>query len=111
MSGDEDHCDTFRPQDLTYLREATHRRMPGYRPAARENGRIAWMVLEPDAPGPLPRFTICRIDPCIMVQIEEADERRFVSVASLDDAIVIAERAVAETSARRNVHATPQLLQ
>ena len=90
--------DTFRPAELIFLEEAVHRRMPGYRPEARDNGHIAWMVLEPDSFAALPRFTICRIDPCIMVQIEEAEARRFICVASLDDALVIAEGAVCEAA-------------
>ena len=69
------------------------------------------MVLEPDALAALPRFTICRIDPCIMVQIEAAGQRQFVSVASLDDALVIAERAVFEAHARCNMHHAPEMVQ
>ena len=107
----ENAGDTFKPAEMSFLRDATAQRLPGYRSLARDSGHIAWMVLEPETFGALPRFTICGMDPCMVVQIEEAEARRFISVASLDDALVIAQRAVCETNARRNVHFAPAMAQ
>ena len=109
----ESAADTLDGTEQAFLQAATLRHLPGYGAQAHVNEDfIAWTVLAPDVPT-MPRFTICRIDPSLIVMVEDATSwRRFSSAASLDDAVAFVRRTVSEAAgALRNVHAAPALAQ
>lgn len=89
-----------REQDFI-LRRAEHD-LPAHDLALYSNDDgVTWAVLTPPAIKPeLLRFTICRIEPCVVVMVEdEEDRRRFLGLGSIEEALdfVLA-------TARRAVH-------
>ena len=75
---------------------------------------VTWVVLEPPlARNDLLRFTICRITPCIMVMVEDADARRqFCSSGDVEGAMAFVRNMADRTIlAAANAHPAHQVLQ
>lgn len=111
----EGGSDSLRPGEQAYLSEIAGQGLPAYDFMLRTNDdAMTWAVLEPARRSALtPRFIICRIDPCVMVMVEDqTGERRFCSMSSVEDAMsFIAESAGRALLAANNVHAAPEVAQ
>lgn len=111
----EDKSDTLQGSDQSFLRDASASRLPAYDFSLHSNtDDITWAVLEPQKQGiEMPRFTICRIDPCVMVMVEnQTDQRRFCSTLSVEEAMAFAcHTAEAAVAAFMNVHRFPEMTQ
>ena len=86
--------DTLGGTERALIAEAAEADLPDHRVAfeANEDG-IIWAVLTPSAPDLL-RVTICRIDPCVVVLIEDADQRRQIrGLADMVEALAFVRRA------------------
>lgn len=82
--------DTLDALEQAFLTRIAEAEFPTHRFALRSNDDgITWALLTPEAiVGTLPTVTICRIDPCIMVMLEDRYARRqFRSLASVEEAI------------------------
>ncbi len=110
-----EELDTMAKQECAALREwaadefATH----DFEVRANAEG-ISWVVLKPPlARTDLLRFTICRIAPCIMVMVEDADARRqFCSSEDVEGAMAFVRNVVDETVfAAMNAHPAHRVLQ
>jgi hypothetical protein len=94
--------DTLERHEQVYIGTIAARDFPAHDFDLRRNADgITWAVLNPRGSAPtLLRFTICRIDPVIMVMIEDAHARRqFRSVATIEDAAAFLRDVDAETTA------------
>ena len=110
----EGSSDTLDAAEQVFIRTLVAKRLPGYGSDVRNNDdSLTWIVLKPAHMRGLPRFTICRIDPCIMVMVEDGGkQRRFASMANVEEAIDFACGTVhASALALRNVHAAPEMAQ
>ena len=107
--------DSMAQHECAALREWAMEEFPSHGFDVRTNADgIAWVVLEPPpARTDLLRFTICRIAPCIMVMVEDADARRqFCSSGDLEGAMAFAYNAVDRTVlAAANAHPAHRVLQ
>ena len=108
-----DLSDTLHRFELDDLREAGRRCLPGYVFSVHANDAISWVVLSPPDPRRLPRFTICRIAPCIMVMVEaDGEPRRFASTPDVEGAIGFAGHVVEQTVlALHNIHEPAEMMQ
>lgn len=110
----ESSRDTLHPSEQLFFTEAATRDLPTYEASIHRNDEIAWVVIEPRrAYGDMPRFTICRIAPCIMVMVEDRQaQRRFSSMPSVEEAMAFACRTAQEALlARHNGHPAPAMTQ
>lgn len=110
----ENGSDTLREDEQAVLRDAVSEHLPSYGFSLRSNeDSITWAVLEPPPSGlPMPKFTVCRIDPCIMVTVEDRAQRRFSSASTMEDAVAFTcETALSAVLANHNVHPSPELAQ
>lgn len=111
----ENGSDTLQDEEQAKLRQAAQSHLPTYEFTLHSNDdAITWAVLEPPPSGlRMPKFTVCRIDPCIMVMVEgHGIDRRFSSMANVEDAITFASHAAhSAVLALHNVHAAPELAQ
>jgi hypothetical protein len=110
----ENGSDTLRDGEQVLLRTATSQRLPRYDCTLRTNDdAITWAVLSPAAGDALPRFTICRIAPAIMVLVEgEGQARRFASAPTVEDALAFAEQVVqAALFTGKTIHSAPEMVQ
>lgn len=80
--------DTLREDETALIADIAGRACPAHDFALRStDDGIAWAVLAPRDPDQL-RFTICRIDPCLIVLIEDAYERRQVrALGTMEDVV------------------------
>ena len=86
--------DTLHPAEQTFLQEAARMHLPAYGAEVCTNHDIAWVVLEDASSREMPRFTICRIDPSVMVMVQNcAQGRRFESMTSVEDAFTFVFRS------------------
>jgi hypothetical protein len=86
----EDHFDSLTDSEQLCLRQTAANEWPSYQFRVEINREgLRWVVLEPlRMTTANPRFTICRVHPCIMVLIEDEDARRqFCSASNVADAI------------------------
>lgn len=114
MCWGEGGSDTLDVKDQIALKEAVSRHLPSYACDLLSNDdAMTWAVLRSTGSGPtMPRFTICRIDPCFMVMVEDQAERRFSSVATIEDAIAFTCQATVQAVlAIHNVHLPSGLMQ
>ena len=110
----ESGSDTLQAAEVNMLKEAAGRSLPSYDCSLHSNDdAITWAVLSSKRVGPqMPRFTICRIDPCIMVMVEDRAERRFSSAPCIEAAIEFAcQTALSAVLAINNVHHLPEMAQ
>ena len=83
-------ADTLHPGEQIFLREIAEKEFHAYDFAVRSNDEgQSWVVLAPRSIRlDLQRFTICRIDPCVMVMSEDHEARRqFCSATCVEDAV------------------------
>ncbi|WP_158810304.1 hypothetical protein [Beijerinckia sp. L45] len=88
--------DTLDLTEQSYLRAIAVSEFPTHAFTLRTNeDGITWVVLEPGAGrADLMRVTICRLDPCVMVMIEDHEARRqFCSTVSVADAVEFVRNA------------------
>lgn len=104
----ESCSDTLHNEEQTALKAAAAKCLPAYACSFHSNADpITWAVLEPPTtPMHMPKFTICRIDPCIMVMVEDhAHRRRFSSASTVEDALIFAWATAQEAIlAIHNIH-------
>lgn len=104
--------DSLAEAEQMFLKEATALRLGAYAfQACRNDDALQWAVLEPrKAEWKLPRFTICRIDPAILVRVSDADGgERFCSTQNVEEAMIFAiQTATSAAVAMLNVHEGPQ---
>ena len=82
--------DTLHGADRAVIANVAPRDFPAHDVAFECNtDGMTWAVLTPRGRhATLPRVTICRIEPCVMVLIEDAQARRQIrSLANVDDAL------------------------
>jgi hypothetical protein len=103
--GEGGAADTLRDGDTTLIMNSAGRDLPAHAFSLRRNGDgVTWVVLDPHDPTHL-RFTICRVDPCVMVMIEDPFARRqFRSVATVEDAMSFVRHAIEQVSAGNDLH-------
>lgn len=108
MDGDRLSGDTLHGDEQVFLR----RHAPDAAPTHRfllETSRdgVVWAVLEPDpAIAGLPKFTIGRVAPSVIVMVEDAEARRqFCSTPSVEEAMRFVQAVTHEAFAARNLHA------
>ncbi len=111
----ENGSDTLHDHEQAMLREVAAQQLPFYQCTLHSNDdAMTWAVLDPPRSGlRMPKFTVCRIDPCIMVMVEgHGIKRHFSSMANVVDAIAFATQAAqSAVHAMPNVHAAPELAQ
>lgn len=83
--------DTLDRAEQIFLAEVADTQFPGHRFALRNNDDgITWALLTPredEARAPF-RVTICRVDPCIMVMLEDgAARRQFRALSNVAEAV------------------------
>ena len=109
----ETGSDTLAVSEQTYLEEAARRCLPAYEFSLHANvDAMIWAVLSPSTEAlRMPRFTICRINPCVIVMFEShRTQRSFASLANVEDAMVFACQAAQRTLlAFNNVHSEPAM--
>ena len=106
--------DTLREAEVSFLKDAAGRHLPSYVCSLHSNDdAMTWVVLTSEQTGPtMPRFTICRIDPCLLVMTEDRAARRFASASSIEDAMEIAcHAALGAVLAINNFHDLPATTQ
>src|SRR3978361_1792081 len=88
--------DTLDAGERAYLRDIAATTFPAhdFSVCANRDG-INWVVLEPrEVRADLMRVTICRIDPSVIVMLEDQDSRRQIcSTASVADAVAFVRDA------------------
>ncbi len=85
--------DSLCPEDRASLTEAVRLSMPAYRLSWHANAEaMVWAVLDRQGGAPTqPRFTICRLDCCLVMMIEAGTAaRQFCSAASMADVVTVA---------------------
>ena len=87
----ETTSDTLDQAEQTFLAEIADSQFPGHRFALRNNDDgITWVLLTPrenETSAPF-RVTICRVDPCIMVMLEDrAARRQFRALSNVAEAV------------------------
>lgn len=106
--------DSLKFGELNYLREAA-KDFPSYDFDLRTNDDdLTWAVFSPqESSARTPRFTFCRIDPCVMVMVEDqTTHRRFCSAPTVEDAVRFAlDTAKRAVLAFDNVHDAPEMAQ
>ena len=107
--------DTLSAAEQTVLRDVAAAEFPTHAFAVRANADgIAWVVLEPRTiRADLMRITICRIDPCVMVMIEDSAARRQIcSTADVAGAVAFVRNASDQALlAVMNAHPASPVLQ
>ena len=109
--------DSLGSEDRASLTEAVRQTLPSYRLSWHANSdAMVWAVLDrQDADLSQPRFTICRLDRCLVMMIElGAGARQFCSAATMGDALAVAAGIAREVMApceRRVAHEAPIVLQ
>ncbi len=101
--------DTLKSQEQGFLRAAAAAQFPNHSFSIRHGeGGLAWAVLAPQLPQRTALcFTICRIDPCLMVMAEDREARRqFCSAANVEDAMAFVQMA-SEQAILSSTHAHP----
>ena len=109
----EGQSDSFRAAEVPLLSKAASTKLPDYDLRWHRNeDAMTWAVLTPPSSS-LPRFTICRIDPCIVVMVEDAtDRRRFSSASDIEGAVAfIRQTAEQARLAVHNIHDYPDMAQ
>ncbi len=95
----ESGADTLHGAEQRFLRAVSATEFPAHAFAIHGNddGQV-WVVLEPSSARPdLPRFTICRIDPCVLVMVEDHGARRqFCSTSNVEDAVAFVRHATGQ---------------
>ena len=111
----ESSGDTLDIAERDFLRAAAATAFPDHSFSVLNNeDGIHWVVLEPAVLGPATlRVTICRIDPCVMVMMEdEASRRQICSASTVEDAFGFARLASDQALlAAMNAHPAPATLQ
>jgi hypothetical protein len=107
--------DTLHASEASFLQHAAASEFPAYACAVHSNGSgMSWVVLDPSFASPaLLKFTICRIDPCVMVMVEDRDARReFCSTSSVEDAVAFMRHSMDQAMlAVVNTHPASPVLQ
>jgi hypothetical protein len=82
--------DTLDATEQAYLTRIAKAEFPRHRFALRRNDDgITWVLLTPwGVDAALPKVTICRVDPCILVMLEDQHARRqFRSLVNVEAAV------------------------
>ena len=101
--------DTLGLREQILLRTAAAEGMPNHSFfICQGEGDLAWAVMAPlSSDDAALRFTICRIDPGVMVLVEDRNARRqFCSVANVEDAMAFIQIA-SEQAILASMHAHP----
>ena len=107
--------DTLRSQEQSFLRSAAAAQFPNHSFSIRhgEDG-LAWAVIAPRLSQRCAIcFTICRIDPCLMVMVEDREARRqFRSAANVEDAMAFVQMASEQAIlSSTQAHPAPEAVQ
>ena len=101
--------DTLDATEQAFLMRIAETEFPAHRFTLRSNDDgIIWALLTPDGVADArPTVTICRIDPCILVMIEDRYARRqFRSLASVEEAVdyvhAMSDRALLSAAGQRD---------
>ena len=110
--------DSLGPNDRASLIEAVRHTLPSYRLSWHANAdAMVWAVLDQQDAAPWqPRFTICRLDHCLVMMVEAGTAaRQFCSAATIDDAVAlacgIARDVMTPCDRQPTTHEAPTVLQ
>ena len=103
--------DTLGMSELALIRDVAASEFGAHEVSLHRNeDGVAWMVLNPRArTDALLRFTICRIDPAVMVLVEDCDKRRRICsvpdvAAALDLVRCVSGQALRDAGAEASDH-------
>ena len=104
----ESAADTLRGDEQAFLADAVAELFPTHSFAIRKtDDGMVWAVLEPMESDPFGmRFTICRIDPSLLVMVEDRHaHRHFQTTSNVEDAMDFVRYAIDQVNQAANLTA------